>query len=184
MVKIPSLSYYVGNINGEEYLMDYLIEYGFLSLFLASFIASISYTANNINANILERKLMTNFEKIKLPFSVAFTGSTILIVAIILFYAFTNKGIRENLLVVFALTLLLLFIVILITDILYSKFKSKKFRYFITLVNGSMAKSEWEIIKMTSSNHLLLKQVDDKNHESFKLIRNYDNLSIRIEKKM
>ena len=90
-----------------------------------------------------------------------------------------NKKIKiDNLFIsLLVLTFILMFILIAVVDLYYENYRAKKFEFFITLED----KTDWEIIKMTGTNYLLLKQ---EQIEVYKFIKDYKDLSIRaVEKK-
>lgn len=159
--------------------MDVLVNSGFIVLFLTLLVGSISYVVNDINATPLEKKLQTNFEKIKVFSSLAFIIALVIVV-ITLIVMLLKGEMEETPIVTFLLAVIVIliiifvvvFIYIVIVDYLFSKYRAKKFDFFVILNDGS----EWKIIRVTGSNYLLIKS-DQK--EEYRLIKDYDNLSIR-----
>lgn len=160
-------------------MLDVLINSGFIALFLALLVGSISYAVNNINASPLEKKLQTNFEKIKVFSSIAFIYALV-IIAIMLIVIIFEGEMEETPILAFLLAVLVILIIIfvlaflyiVIVEYLFLKYKAKKFDFSIILDDGS----EWKIIRMTGSNYVLIKC---EQKEEYRLIKDYDNLSIR-----
>lgn len=163
--------------------MDSLINSGFIAIFFALLVGSISYVANNFRATPLEKKLMTSFEKIKIRSSKAFILSfvSVVIVSLILIFDEEIDGTSVPMFVLLLIIIMLFFFVmffahIVITEYFKSRFTKKKLDYFITLTNEKGIDTEWKVIRMTGSNYLLIKH---KDSEEYRLLKDYDNLSIK-----
>ncbi|WP_322555776.1 hypothetical protein, partial [Sporosarcina beigongshangi] len=100
--------------------MQYLINAGLLSSSVALIASSIIYIINNINTKEIERKLMSNFQKVRYSLSLAFISSFVFSVLITMWTLFESNKLEYNLFIgSFIVSLLILMVVLLILEIFY-----------------------------------------------------------------
>lgn len=145
-------------------------------IFIIFMIANI---VNNINATALERKLMSNFQKIKITFSIAIISSILFVIIWIT---------TEDVIFLFIISFIVYFILFFLVDIWFH-FKNKKFKFFIEhdVTDASDTSYNWEIIKVTKGKDLLIKKVetskdkgDSFKNEFYKIIKNEINIPIKV----
>lgn len=140
-------------------------------------IGLLSHIFNNGNANPLERKLMSNFQKIKITFSTT-------IITSILFTVISRLGAIEYILkkdnlneVInqFIFSFVVFFSLLILVDIIFH-YRNKKFKFLIK--HGPFDK--WEIVKVTKGKDLLIKKVDESEDEFYKVVKNEINIQIEV----
>lgn len=149
--------------------MHGLINAGLFSSSLALVISSLIYVINNFNTREIERRLMSNFQKIRYGLSLSLICALTFAVFIFLSENINSDSIEYVLSVgAFVLSLSIMIAVLLITELCFI-FILRKQKYNIKLKDGT----DWVIIK-TTNRGLLLKKGDE-----YKIINDYFDMPIR-----
>lgn len=173
MVKVFISSYRYDWWGGDDDL-DNLINAGLISSSLALIAGSLVNIINNINTKEIERKLMSNFQKIQYSLSLSLIGAIAGAIVITIWSMIKDdKPVNNPFTVSFIMLLLIIGAVLLIVEICYI-FKLKNIKFKIELNDGS----QWDIIKTTNDKGLLLKHDD-----TYKIIKDYYNMPITWERK-
>jgi len=146
-----------------------LINTGLLSSTIALILSSIIYVINNFNTKDVERKLMSNFHKIRYVLSLSLVSAFLNTIVILVLYMIKGGVVTGNIFIGLFILSITVFSVILLMVELCFLFIARKFKFIIKLNDGT----KWEIIKTTNDKGLLLKKGDE-----YKIIKDYYNLPI------
>ncbi|HEY4601273.1 MAG TPA: hypothetical protein VIG73_08395 [Cerasibacillus sp.] len=149
--------------------MQNLINTGLLSSTIALILSSIIYVINNFNTKDVERKLMSNFHKIRYVLSLSLVSAFLNTIVILVLYMIKGGVVTGNIFIGLFILSITVFSVILLMVELCFLFIARKFKFIIKLNDGT----KWEIIKTTNDKGLLLKKGDE-----YKIIKDYYNLPI------
>lgn len=139
------------------------------------FVTLVTYTVNYLDANDLQRKLMTTIKKLKIYFATILTGTIFFTFLLTLIIAIQNKFIIETidkylLIAGFIMCLTILLITSTILWFANTIFTMKP--TYETFIKNDLRK--WNIVKPIGKKGLLL-----KNKKDYKFIENYYGLNIK-----
>ncbi|RHW33510.1 hypothetical protein [Oceanobacillus profundus] len=152
-----------------------IIEKLFLLVPVTVIITIITYSVNYWDATKLEKRLMTNIQRLKVYLSIIFTATLLYTLLLALISLFNESSTEENINDLFLISGFIMFMVLLIitsTILSLANFIfSIKPRYVIFLENDS---KPWDIFKPIGKKGLLLNRDNE-----FKFINDYYNLPIK-----
>ncbi|MDO6448078.1 hypothetical protein [Oceanobacillus profundus] len=132
----------------------------------------IIYIINNFNTTVVERKLMSNFQKVRYPLSLSFVSAIVVSTFIIVFEGDKLElGLFISFISLFIFSVIVYVIVLLGVDLFFI-LKNRKYTFKITLDSGR----DWKIIKATNHKGLLLER-----GRQYKFIKDYHDMPITME---